>query len=250
MKKGLTANTIKAIAILAMTFDHIAWILNPDFPRDILSITIHLIGRITCPIMCYFIAEGFHYTKNINHYTARLFLFALLSGVPYRFAFLEYWDVKRLIPFSQGNPVNQTSVIWALAWGLVMLRIAYSTKIRRDITKVVLIFLVCLISFPADWSCIASLCILMFGLNRGNFKKQIFGLLFFVAIYSIVYSLVMDPVYGLLQMAVALAIPLLYLYNGERGGHPSLRPLSKWFFYVYYPLHLVVLGLLHLYKII
>ena len=44
------------IAIIAMTIDHIA-----------------------CPIMCYFIAEGYHYTKNINKYTRRLFVFSLVS---------------------------------------------------------------------------------------------------------------------------------------------------------------------------
>ncbi len=39
----------------------------------------HIIGRITCPIMCYCIAEGYHYTRNIRKYTARLFVFALIS---------------------------------------------------------------------------------------------------------------------------------------------------------------------------
>jgi hypothetical protein len=70
-KKGLNANMIKMIAIIAMTADHIAWMLFPGYPTDILAIVLHIIGRLTCPIMCYFIAEGYHYTKNINKYTRR-----------------------------------------------------------------------------------------------------------------------------------------------------------------------------------
>ena len=45
-------------------------------------------------------------------------------------------------------------------------------------------------------------------------------------------------------MAVALAIPLLAMYNGERGGSPKLNKFIKWAFYLYYPLHLLIIGLI------
>ena len=61
-RRSLDSNAIKLIAILAMTVDHIAWAVFPGYPRAALPLLMHLIGRITCPIMCYFIAEGFHYT--------------------------------------------------------------------------------------------------------------------------------------------------------------------------------------------
>lgn len=76
-RRSLDSNAIKLIAILAMTVDHIAWAVFPGYPRAALPLLMHLIGRITCPIMCYFIAEGFHYTHDVRKYTARLFLFAL-----------------------------------------------------------------------------------------------------------------------------------------------------------------------------
>ena len=82
MKASLNSNWIKCIAIIAMTIDHIAWLLYPGYTTDIIPITMHIIGRITCPIMCYFIAEGYHYTKDINKYTKRLFLFAFISHFP------------------------------------------------------------------------------------------------------------------------------------------------------------------------
>ena len=68
-----------------MTIDHIAWVLFPGYPCSTVPIILHTIGRITCPIMCYFIAEGYHYSKNIHRYTQRLFLFAFISHFAYVF---------------------------------------------------------------------------------------------------------------------------------------------------------------------
>ena len=50
-KKGLNANHLKLIAIIAMTVDHIADLFYPGFPVQPLPIILHLIGRLTAPIM-------------------------------------------------------------------------------------------------------------------------------------------------------------------------------------------------------
>lgn len=241
--KTLNSNAIKVIAIIAMTIDHIAWWLYPGYPKEFLPIILHIIGRLTCPIMCYFIAEGYHYTKDINKYTTRLFLFAVISHFPYMLASMNFVDWKSFIPFYYGDVLNQTSVMWSLAWGLVMLRVANSEKIRRNL-KPLFIILICLISFPSDWSCIASLCVLAFGTNRGKFRTQMFWMIFYVVIYATVYFFALDKVYGMIQMAVVLAIPVLMMYNGQRGKNPKVNKLMKWAFYIYYPLHLLVIGLI------
>ena len=246
MKKGLNSNALKMIAIIAMTIDHIAWLVFPDYPHEVLPVILHTIGRLTCPIMCYFIAEGYHYTKNIRKYTCRLFVFALISHFAYIFASADFVDRKSFIPFYYGNLLNQTSVIWPLAWGLVMLRIVNSEKIPKQWVKTVLILLICLVTFPSDWSCIASLCILAFGTNRGKLKTQSVWLIIYVAIYAAVYCFAIDWVYGLVQMGVVLAIPFIKLYNGERGKSPRINKFMKWLFYIYYPLHLAILGTIQL----
>ena len=110
--------------------------------------------------------------------------------------------------------------------------------------RVLLILLICLVSFPSDWSCIASLCVMAFGTNRGDLKKQSFWLLFYVALYAVVYFFAIDRVYGILQMGVALSLPVLRLYNGQRGKNPAVNRFMKWFFYLYYPAHLLLIGLL------
>lgn len=242
MKKGLNSNALKTIAVIAMTVDHIAWLVFPNYPHEFLPVLLHIIGRLTCPIMCYFIAEGYHYTRDVRKYTVRLFVFALISHFAYIFASADYVDIKSFIPFYYGNILNQTSVIWSLAWGLVMLRIVNSEKIQKQWVKTLLVLLICVVTFPSDWSCIASLCILAFGTNRGNLKAQSMWLVIYVALYSAVYCFAIDRVYGLVQMGVVLAIPFIKLYNGKRGKDPRINKFMKWLFYIYYPLHLAILG--------
>ena len=241
MKIKLNSNWIKIIAITAMTLDHIAWLVFPGYSKELLPILLHIIGRLTCPIMCYFIAEGYHYTKNIHKYTARLFLFAILSHIPYMLTSINYVDWKSLIPFYYGDVLNQTSVMWALAWGLVLLRIANNEKLK-GCHKALLILLVCILAFPSDWSCIASLCVLAIGTNRGNLKAQMLWMCFYVAMYATVYFFALDKVYGIIQMAVVFAVPILATYNGQRGKNPKVNKIMKWAFYIYYPLHLLIIA--------
>lgn len=242
--KILDSNQLKLIAIIAMTVDHIAWAMFDGYPSALLPLVMHIIGRLTCPIMCYFIAEGYHYTRNINKYTFRLFAFAFVSHFAYIFASNDFVDFKSFIPFYYGNFLNQTSVMWSLAWGLVMLRIADSKRIK-SIYKVLFVILICIITLPSDWSCIAALCIMAIGTNRGDFRKQMSWMIFYVALYSLVYFFAIDKAYGILQMGVVLSIPVIAMYNGKRGKNPKINKFMKWFFYIFYPLHLFVIGLIN-----
>ena len=81
--KCLNSNALKIVAIIAMTIDHLAWLIFPSYDTSFLPVLMHIIGRITCPIMCFFIAEGYYHTKNLKKYILRLFIFALISHVPY-----------------------------------------------------------------------------------------------------------------------------------------------------------------------
>lgn len=242
--KILNSNQLKLIAIIAMTVDHIAWAMFDGYPTAMLPLVMHIIGRLTCPIMCYFIAEGYHYTRNINKYTFRLFAFAFVSHFAYIFASNDFVDFKSFVPFYYGNFLNQTSVMWSLAWGLVMLRIADSKRIK-SIYKVLLVILICIITLPSDWSCIAALCIMAIGTNRGDFRKQMSWMIFYVALYSLVYFFAIDKAYGILQMGVVLSIPVIAMYNDERGKNPKINKFMKWFFYIFYPAHLFVIGLIN-----
>lgn len=245
--KKLDSNMLKLIAIIAMTVDHVTWAYFPGFSHNATAVVLHIVGRVTCPIMCYFIAEGYHYTKDVRKYTARLFLFAVISHFAYIFASFNFVDWKSFIPFYYGDILNQTSVIWSLAWGLVMLRVVYSKTIKQNWLKVILILLICAVSFPSDWSCIASLCVLAMGTNRGKFKIQMLWMILYVFVYSVVYFFACDKIYGIIHAGVILSIPLLMMYNGKRGNNPRINKFMKWFFYIYYPLHLFIIGVFNLF---
>ncbi len=90
--KRLNSNILKIIAIIAMTSDHLAWAIWQGFSTNPAAVIMHLLGRLTCPIMCYFVAEGYYYTKNLKKYIGRMFLFAAISHFPYVFCSFNYID--------------------------------------------------------------------------------------------------------------------------------------------------------------
>ena len=85
-RRGINSNQIKLIAITAMTIDHVTWLLFPGFQKEWWVLLLHVIGRLTAPIMWFFMAEGFHYTRNVKKYIGRLFVFAVISHFAYAFA--------------------------------------------------------------------------------------------------------------------------------------------------------------------
>lgn len=233
----LNSSELKIIAIIAMTIDHLTSVIFPNYPTNPLILLLHIIGRVTAPIMWFFIAEGYHYTHNLKRYVLRLFAFAIISHFAYNFAF-----GIPFIPF-QTSVFNQTSVIWPLAWGLVALAVSESKNPKlKQHTKSLIIIAIALITFCADWSSIAVLAIIAIGKNRGDFKKQMTGMVKYVAMYATVYFLFINKIYGILQLFVVLSIPLLKRYNGHRGSWKGM----KWFFYAYYPLHLTICGIIRI----
>ena len=80
-KAGITSYQLKWIAIVTMVIDHMGAILYPT------EMAFRYIGRISFPIFCFLLIEGFFHTRNIFKYMARLGAFALISEIPYDLAF-------------------------------------------------------------------------------------------------------------------------------------------------------------------
>ena len=200
VKKGLNSNQIKMIAIVAMTVDHLTWLFFPGCQKIWGVMLLHVIGRLTAPIMWFFIAEGFHYTRNVKKYIGRLFAFAVISHFAYNFA--------GGIPFIPNGFFNMTSVMWSLAWAVVLMVIFMSGSLPQW-AKIALIILICFITFPSDWSTVAAMCPVYLYLNRDSFKKQAIAMFIWSAIYAAVYFFFIDKAYGLLQMCTLLSLPIL-----------------------------------------
>ncbi len=233
----LSANHLKLIAIIAMTLDHIADLLYPGFPNIMYPNILHIIGRLTAPIMFFFICEGFYYTKSVKKYITRLFMFAFISHFAYCFAFgINY------IPFIEGKIFNQTSIMWTLAWAVVALYVVYGKPQLAQWQKTIFVILICLLTFSADFSCIAVMAIMFMYDNRGNLNKQMMSMELWIVLYSLISYLFVSKTYGIIVLFSILSYPILKNYSGEKGKSTWM----KWFFYWYYPLHLIVIGLLRI----
>lgn len=226
-KPYLTANTLKIIAIIAMFFDHFVGVLVRH--DTIMGLILRTPGRIAAPIMCFFIAEGYHRTSNRKKYILRLFIFAVISHLPYNLLF----NFK----FFQA-----TSIIWGLTMGLVALTAIKSDKLHI-VVKLIVLAACSLLSITANWNYVSVLWIVVFGLFHGNFKHQILG---FCAVGIIFHWIPTFLNFGLLhevyphwhQLGILLAIPLLSAYNGQLGK--KTKKLA-WFFYIFYPGHLLLI---------
>lgn len=233
--KTLNSNQIKLIALMAMTLDHLVCVIAPNYPREWYFVLAHIIGRIAAPVFWFFIAEGYHQTRSLKKYALRLFAFSVPAHFAYNFAF-----GIPFVPF-QTSVFNQTSVMWSLAWGVAAIWTA-NNKSLKQWQKIIVILIICAVTFPSDWSCIAVLAIMGIEQNRGNILKQTGQMMFYVSMYALVYVLFIDKLYGIIQLFVILAVPLWRSYNGERGRWKGM----KWFFYFYYIGHLVICGVIRI----
>lgn len=232
----LNSNALKLIAIVAMAIDHTADLLFPGFPCEALPIAMHIIGRITAPVMWFFIAEGFYYTRNLKKYLLRMGAFALISHFAYCFCF-----GISIIPFREGI-FNQTSIMWPLFWSLAALWVFHGRNDLKMWQKNLIFLFILVITFPGDYSCIAVLAVLLIYENRQDKKKCVFGMLLLILIYALVSFFFVDRMYALIQMGAILVCPLIYAYNGEKGKSKWM----KWFFYIFYPAHMILIGLLRI----
>jgi hypothetical protein len=233
-KKGLSGNALKIIAIIAMTIDHLAWIIFPGYTMGPVAIIAHVIGRITAPVMMFFISEGYHYTRSRAKYLTRLLIFAAISHIPYTM-FSDF-------DFIPGIPT--TSVIWPFAMGVLALMIDKGDilpNIKRW-PRVALICVCLVLALPSDWSMAAAFAILSMGRHKGDFKRQMLDMAQVLAVYGVICGFLFSPVYGLIHIGIIIPIMLLTLYNGTRGtvGGKAM----KWAFYIYYPTHLLILGVI------
>ena len=227
--KGLNGSELKYIAIFAMLLDHIAWLFIPS--DTALAIGLHFIGRTTAPIMCFFISEGYHYTRNIRRYFIRMAVFAVISHFAYAFCFRGSF-------FAAG----QESVIATLTFCLLAVHVYNSTKISNAF-KLPIILLIAHFAKYCDWGAFAVIFTLVFEISRGSKKRQLLAYSLTALLYVLpnIKQLINGSegaVTSIYKVGVFLPILLLALYNGERGG----GKFSKWLFYVFYPAHMILLG--------
>lgn len=226
-KLSLNRNQLKYLVIAAMLIDHIAWAFVPT--DTVLGQVMHFIGRLTGPTMAYFIAEGYCYTRSFKKYALRLGIFAFLSWIP--FVYFE---------FGTFFPLPMFGVLYTLFLGLMAIRL-WDSKLNTAV-KVFGIIGLCILSLFGDWPVFDVLWCLFFFCYRNDPKEKWIAF-FWVGLVCCLSVLGNDPWWSGLWMIGIFMVPFLikHCYNGQSG---SKHPFHKWFFYIFYPAHLAVLGVL------
>lgn len=228
----LNRDEIKYFAMFAMLLNHIANIFLEQ--GTLLAEIFFDIGYFTAITMCYFMVEGYQYTRSKRNYGIRLFLFALASQFPFQFAFRH----------------GGLSMIYTLF--LCFLILVVRERVERPALRTFLQVLLVLATGAGDWPFFAAVFVIFFDearLGRRRFwDAYIFGVVGFGLLQGISYAYMMPSAKAALCAAGACLGMLLsgfvlrYCYNGKRAEHG--RNLSKWFFYIFYPAHLLILGII------
>lgn len=193
---------IKLLAVILMVIDHIGFFIFKDV------VILRIIGRLSFPLFAFLIANGYLYTRDVKKYFLRLFIFANIIQIPSLFMYI---------------PIN---IFYTLSFGLLCI-IVYESQ--KDVTlKVVGILIILGITniIGPDYGIYGVLVILIIHVFRGKYLHISFGILLTGLLY-----------YGIdhIQHFAALTPFIMKLYNKEKG------PKMKYFFYLFYPVHLVFL---------
>ncbi|MEF9941293.1 MAG: TraX family protein [Lachnospiraceae bacterium] len=210
-KIELSSFTLKIIAIVSMTIDHVGVVLFPQY------IVFRIIGRIAFPIFCFLLVEGFFHTHDLKKYMLRLGIFALVSEIPFDLA-----ASKTILEFQHQN------IFFTLLAGAFMLYLLEKNRYNSFIKVSTVVMMMLLVELlHTDYSSMGLLIILCFYLTRGSFWPMVLS----IAIVNILFI-------GHIQGYGALALIPIGLYSGEQG------PRMKYFFYCFYPIHLLLIYLI------
>ena len=212
----LSGNALKIIAAIFMTIDHIGVMIFPD------QMIWRILGRLALPIFAFMIAEGCKYTRNKKKYLGMVFgLGAVCQVVYYFFDGSMYFSI--LITFSLS-----ILTIYALQYWKEKKTVPAGLVFAGTVAAVYGLNQVLTIDY-GFWGCMLPVfAALPHGTNHD--WDQLSSTLLGVGLIFLSFSV------GLLQFFSLMALPFLYCYTGKRG-----KANLKYFFYIFYPLHLVVL---------
>ena len=215
---------LKYIAFASMLIDHLnKTLIYPNLDGGMLnrvSDLFDILGRIAFPIFIFLLVEGYFHTRNKWKYLGTLLLFGIISEIPF--------DMCTSAVFFEPNWNNimfTLSFVLAIIWFIDVLK----RKLNKPLWYFVSFLIVGIMCFVA--------------MNAGLDYEH--------------HAVLIGYFYYIFHDRQALAIPFSYLsmfkepwallgfgltltYNGERGKQ------NKWFNYLFYPVHLLILGIIRM----
>ena len=245
MKKSISLETTSmSLHIMAMVFmlcDHLWGTVVPG--NDWLT----CIGRIAFPLFAFMIVEGYFHTRNLKKYVLRLLLFAVLSEIPFNLA----------MGSSIFYPVHQ-NVLWSFLISIGLIHLNEIVKRKKSIWKSVLIGLITVLLgyilgliTMVDFYHAGILTVLVFYFFRQKNWWSYIGQLICLWYINVemlggfAYEIHIgeETFYFIRQGLALLALIPIWLYRGRQGYH---NKVLQYFYYAFYPLHLLILGIIKL----
>lgn len=237
----ITSMTLHLLAMLFMLFDHLWGTIVPG------NDWMNCIGRISFPIFAFMIVEGYHHTRNLKKYLLRLLMCALISEIPFNLAM-----GGRLF-----YPIHQ-NVLWSFLISIGLIH--WNEKARQSAKLWKMILVGCLSVISAyilgiltfvDYYHAGILIVLTFYFFRGrnwwNYLGQFLSMAYInlEILGGIGYELqLFGQTHFIARQGFALlALIPIWLYRGKQGYHSRGFQI---FCYLFYPVHLLILGLLKL----
>lgn len=231
MNKGYSIAMLKYIAMICMLCDHIGMLFFEPFAGksalfgEVFDVPLRTLGRWSFPLFLFCLIQGYFHTHNKVAYAKRLLIAAVLAEIPYDFGTTGHCFVW-----------TQNNIMWTM--GMIVFMCLLYDKAREQKELCVRICYCGIIWSVFAWlayfthveygfAAITAATVLYF-----YREKQTFGYGLSLLVLTILFS----PV-------EALALPtvlLIHFYNQQKGKQ------FKYLFYVFYPLHLVILQIIHI----
>lgn len=268
----MNANKLKIIALVSMFCDHVSRIFPmesvfesfaerlismypqgadriADFFLDTLPLLLSYFGRLAAPLFMFCLTLGFRYTKDIRKYLARLLVFAVIAQLPY---ILFFQGIDRAMGLDEITPFYEIdlNILFTLATGLGALTIYERAKESRPklalLPVAAAMVLANLLNMEGYWTYI--LYIFAFYATRDLLaaeKAAVWIPVILIGRWKLIYMALKMPNFTWVNtvlintLGVYLAVPLTFLYNGEKGKSSKFWQYGA---YLFYPVHLLVLG--------
>ena len=222
----MTSFILKIIGVITMLFDHVGDAIIGKFSFC------NLIGRIAYPIFAFQAVQGYIYTKDFKKHMLKLFIFACISQIPFML-FLSTFTEEILT----------LNIFFTLFLGLLALFVY--DKCKNKVLGFLFVILTSIIAYfiHVDYGTFGILlmfCFYFFKDKKGSMAITTIVLCFLRFVPDIIATPVLWYIY--IQCAIFTALSLIFIlfYNKKEG------PKAKYFFYIFYPLHLLILYFLHI----
>lgn len=262
LKIGIDINMLKIIAIIAMIIDHIGYYFQSFMPHTLYT-ALRIIGRISMPIFTYCIVQGFFHTHNFKKYLQRISILAVITQLAV--SIIGILNVY-MVPDYNITIYKHGNILFSFTLGLILLYLIHNKIVIKkwDFNKNMLVkifYIILLIAIyifiPIDYDFEVVLLMVMLYfieklkistyLNRqtNSFSvKKIVAATISEQKIKLVYNILITLAFLLIiaymkgNVYMLLAIPFLWLYNGEKK---DTKYLSSNIFYYFYPVHHVLL---------